>query len=53
LLLLDADVVIDLHTLGVFDRIGRGFEIHITKTVLNEARYYKSSGRRVRINTRS
>jgi len=44
LLLLDADVIIDLHTLGLFDRISKGFEIHITKTVLDEARYFKSGG---------
>jgi hypothetical protein len=50
LLLLDADVVIDLHTLDVFDRISRGFEIHITKTVLDEAQYYKSGGTKTKIN---
>jgi hypothetical protein len=49
LLLLDADVIIDLHTLGVFDRISRGFDIHITKTVLDEAQYYKSGGTKTRI----
>jgi hypothetical protein len=52
LLLLDADVVIDLHTLDVFDRISRGFEIHITKTVLDEAQYYKSGGTKTKINIR-
>ena len=50
LLLLDADVVIDLHTLGVFERISKGFEIYITKTVLHEVQYYKSSGKKIRIN---
>jgi len=49
LLLLDADVVIDLHTLGVFDRISRGFEIHITKTVLGEAQYFRRRGTKTRI----
>jgi len=49
LLLLDADVIIDLHTLGVFDRISKGFEIFITRTVLEEARYFKSSGMRIRM----
>ena len=52
LLLLDADVVIDLHTLGVFDRISRGFDIHITKTVLDEAQYFKSGGTKTRIHIR-
>ena len=49
LLLLDADVVIDLHTLGVFERISKGYAIHITKTVLEEAQYFKSGGKKTRI----
>jgi len=53
LLLLDADVVIDLHTLGLFDRINKGFEIHITKTVLDEASYFKRGGVRTKINIRN
>jgi hypothetical protein len=52
LLLLDADVVIDLHTLGLFDRISKGYEIHITKTVLHEVLYFKSGGTRTKINIR-
>jgi activator of 2-hydroxyglutaryl-CoA dehydratase len=52
LLLLDADVVIDLHALGLFDRINKGFEIHITKTVLGEALYFKSGGARTKIDIR-
>lgn len=53
LLLLDADVVIDLHTLGLFDRIDKGFEIHITKTVLDEASYFKIGGARTKIDIRN
>ena len=53
LLLLDADVVIDLHTLGLFDRINKGFEIQITKTVLDEASYFKSGGARTKIDIRN
>ena len=41
LLLLNADVIINLHTLGLFERISKGYEIHITKTVLDEASYFK------------
>lgn len=52
LLLLDADVVIDLHTIGVFDRISKGFEIHVTKTVLDEALYFKSGGTKTKIDIR-
>lgn len=49
LLLLDADVIIDLHTLGLFDRIIKGYEIHVTKTVLSEASYFKSGGTKTKI----
>lgn len=52
LLLLDADVVIDLHTLGLFDRIVTGYQIHLTKTVLSEASYFKSGGSRTKIDIR-
>ena len=52
LLLLDADVVIDLYTLGLFDRIVTGYQIHITKTVLSEASYFKSGGSRTKIDIR-
>jgi len=51
LLLLDADVVIDLHTLGLFDRVSKGFEIYVTKTVLQEAQYYNSAGTKTRIHS--
>jgi len=49
LLLLDADVIIDLHTLSLFDRIIKGYEIHVTKTVLSEASYFKRDGARTKI----
>ena len=52
LLLLDADVIIDLHTLGLFDRIIKGYEIHVTKTVISEASYFKSGGTRTKIDIR-
>jgi hypothetical protein len=52
LLLLDADVVIDLHTLGLFDRIISGYEIYVTRTVLSEASYFKSVGSTTKINIR-
>jgi hypothetical protein len=52
LLLLDADVVIDLHTLGLFDRILKSYDVHITKTVLDEALYFKTGGARIKIDIR-
>ena len=37
LLLLDADVVIDLHTLGMFEKMQNSYDLHITKEVLKES----------------
>jgi hypothetical protein len=41
LLLLDADVIIDLHTLGLYGKISKAYEICLTRNVFEEARYYK------------
>jgi len=41
LLLLDADVVIDLHALGLFEKIGKAYDICLTRNIFEEARYYK------------
>jgi len=50
LLLLDADVVIDLHTLGLFGKISKGYDVCLTRTVFEEARYYKKDGAKIEIN---
>ena len=49
LLLLDADVIIDLHTLGLFEKITKKYDIWVTRTVLGEAQYFKKEGKRERI----
>ncbi|MDO9514898.1 MAG: hypothetical protein Q7J01_02190 [Syntrophales bacterium] len=49
LLLLDADVIIDLHTLGLFERIIKTYDVFVTRTVLGEAQYFKQEGRREKI----
>ena len=48
-LLLDADVVIDLHTLGLFGKISRAYDICLTRDVFVEARYYKKDGIKIDI----
>ena len=48
-LLLDADVVIDLHTLGLFGKISRAYDICLTQDVFVEARYYKKDGIKIDI----
>jgi hypothetical protein len=49
LLLLDADVVIDLHTLGLFGKIGKAYDVFLTRTVFEEATYYKKDGAKITI----
>jgi hypothetical protein len=49
LLLLDADIVIDIHTLDLFDKLKSSYEVCITKKVFEEAKYYKKGGLKYRI----
>jgi hypothetical protein len=53
LLLLDADVVIDLHTLGLFGKIGKAYDVCLTQTVFEEARYYKKDGTKIEIDIKN
>jgi len=48
-LLLDADVVIDLHTLGLFGKISNAYDICLTRDVFVEAKYYKKNGTKIDI----
>jgi hypothetical protein len=41
LLLLDADVVIDLHSLGLFEKMSKSYSLYVTQEVLAEAKFYK------------
>lgn len=50
LLLLDADVIMDLHTLGLFNRIAGSYHLYATDEVIGEADYYKKDGSRIKIN---
>ena len=47
LLLLDADVIIDLHIIGLFERISKAYDICLTRDVFEEARYYKKEGAKI------
>jgi len=49
LLLLDADIVVDLHSLDLFGKINKTYDIYLTRTVFEEAKYYKKSGARIKI----
>ena len=49
LLLLDADVIIDLHTLGLFEKIRKAYEIRLAREVFIEAKYYKKGRTKINI----
>jgi len=53
LLLLDADVIIDLHTLGLFGKIRKAYDICLTRAVFEEAIYYKKGGKKIDINIKN
>jgi hypothetical protein len=53
LLLLDADVVIDLHALGLFGKIRKAYDICLTRNVFEEARYYKKSVAKIGIDIKA
>ena len=41
LLLLDADVVIDLHSLGLFEKMTKSYDLFVTREVYEKAKFYK------------
>ena len=41
--LLDADVIIDLLSLNVFDKLAKSHEIFVASTVIDEVRFFKGS----------
>ncbi|HUT72495.1 MAG TPA: hypothetical protein VMW89_17635 [Desulfatiglandales bacterium] len=47
LLLLDADVIIDLHALDLFEKVSKAYDICLTRNVFEEARYYKKDGAKI------
>ncbi|MBW2650260.1 MAG: hypothetical protein JRC66_04455 [Deltaproteobacteria bacterium] len=49
LLLLDADVIMDLHTLGLFEKITKTYEVSVARTVVDEAQYFKRGGKKHKI----
>jgi hypothetical protein len=48
-LLLDADVVIDLHALSLFEKISKAYNIKLTRQVSKEAKYYYQGDERIPI----
>lgn len=50
--LLDADVIIDLLSLDVFDKLAKSHEVNVASTVIEEVKSYKRSGTKQPINFR-
>lgn len=53
LLLLDADVIIDLHALDLFEKVSKAYDICLTRNVFEEARYYKKGGAKIDIDIKN
>lgn len=51
--LLDADVIIKLLELDVFDKLADKHELHVAATVVDEVKYYRRDGQKVRVDFRS
>ena len=52
LLLLDADVIIDFHSLDLFEKLAKAYEIKVTQRVLREARFCRKRGKKTPIDLR-
>ena len=50
--LLDADVIIKLLELDVFDRLADQHEVHVASTVIDEVKYFRREGQKVRVDFR-
>jgi hypothetical protein len=49
LLLLDADVIIDLHSLGLFEKMSKSYSLFVTQEVLAKAKFYKRRNQKIPI----
>lgn len=50
--LLDADVAIDLLSLGIFDKLVKLHDVSVCSTVINEVKFYRKGGNKVAIDFR-
>ena len=50
--LLDADVIIDLLGLNIFDKLVKIHEVHVASTVAGEVRFFRRDGEKVSIDFR-
>lgn len=50
--LLDADVIIKLLELNVFDNLAKQHKLHIASTVIDEVKFYKKNNQRIQVDFR-
>lgn len=50
--LLDADVIIKLLEIDVFDKLVAGHELHVASTVVDEVKYYRRGGQKYQVDFR-
>lgn len=50
--LLDADVTIDLLSMGIFDKLVKLHDVSVCSTVINEVKFYRKGGNKVAIDFR-
>ena len=50
--LLDADVVIKFLEIDVFDKLAGLHELHVASSVIDEVKYYRTSGKKIPVNFR-
>ncbi|MBI5657089.1 MAG: hypothetical protein HZC44_09895 [Geobacter sp.] len=50
--LLDADVIIKLLEIDVFDRLVAMYDLYVASTVVDEVKYYRRSGRKFQVDFR-
>ena len=50
--LLDADVIIKLLEIDVFDNLVTMHDLHVASTVVDEVKYYRRNGKKYQVNFR-
>jgi hypothetical protein len=52
-LLLDANVIIDLHSLDLFGKLAKAYQVKVVREVFKEAKFYPKRNRKIPINIKT
>jgi len=52
-LLLDSNVIIDFHSLDLFEKVAKSYEIKVVREVFKEAKFYPKRNRKIPINIKT